>query len=146
MAGAQKSIEVAVSPEQFFEVVTDYESYPEFLPDMEGAEVLQRREETAEARFTLNLIKRISYTLTLVENRPHEVTWSLKDGPFKKNDGSWTIEPVGDGRTRATYRVEVTVGVFLPGSIVNRLVGKTLPATLEAFKGRAESLASSGGN
>ena len=144
MAGAEQSIDVAVTPEQFFAVVTDYESYPQFLQDIEAAELLRRGEGSAEARFTLNLIKRISYTLSLLESSPSEVTWSLKDGPFKRNDGSWRIEAVSGG-TRATYRIEVAVGVFLPGAIVNRLVGKTLPATLQAFKRRAEQLAATQG-
>lgn len=142
MAGAQQSIDVAVSAEQFFSVVTDYASYPEFLSDMESAELLRREGEHAEARFTLNLIKRISYTLKLTERAPYEVRWSLGQGPFKRNDGSWLIEERPGGGIRATYNIEVAVGVFLPGSIVNRLVGKTLPATLESFKARAELLAS----
>jgi len=145
LAAAEKSVEVAVSAEQFFAVVTDYASYPAFLPDIEAAELLHREGGTAEASFTLNLIKRISYTLTLTESSPAGVTWSLKEGPFKRNDGSWRIEPLATGGIRATYRIEVAVGVFLPGSIVNRLVGKTLPATLEAFKRRAEGLAADGG-
>jgi len=140
VAGAQQSIDVAVSAEQFFSVVTDYASYPEFLSDMESAELVRREGESAEARFTLNLIKRISYTLNLVERGPYEVRWSLGKGPFKRNDGSWLIEDRPGGGIRATYSIEVAVGVFLPGSIVNRLVGKTLPATLEAFKARAERL------
>ncbi len=140
MAGAQQSIDVAVSAEQFFSVVTDYASYPEFLSDMESVEMVRREGESAEVRFTLNLIKRISYTLKLVERGPSEVRWSLGKGPFKRNDGSWLIEDRPGGGIRATYNIEVAVGVFLPGSIVNRLVGKTLPATLEAFKARAERL------
>ena len=141
MAGAQQSIEVGVSAEEFFSVVTDYGKYPEFLADMESADLIKREGDSAEVRFTLNLIKRISYTLKLVERRPYELSWSLAAGPFKRNDGSWLIESLPHGGIRATYSVEVAVGVFLPGSIVNRLVGKTLPATLEAFKARAEHLA-----
>ena len=141
MAGAQQSIDVAVSAEQFFAVVTDYASYPLFLSDMESAELIKREDGCAEARFTLNLIKRISYTLKLIEVAPYEVRWSLAAGPFKRNDGFWSIEDRPGGGIRATYSIEVAVGVFLPGSIVNRLVGKTLPATLESFRARAELLA-----
>ena len=146
MAGAEKTIEVAVSPEQFFAVVTDYERYPEFLSEIENADVLSRDDGSTDVRFTLNLIKRLSYTLTLVENQPNEVVWSQKEGPFKRNNGSWSLEALSGDRTRATYRVEVAVKVFLPGAIVNRLVGKTLPSTLEAFKARAEALALAEGN
>jgi coenzyme Q-binding protein COQ10 len=140
MPGAQQSIHVAVDPETFFGVITDYEAYPEVLPDMEFAEIVARDGGVTTARFTINLIKRVSYTLRLVE-RPHEgLSWSLVEGPFKVNSGSWSLERLDDGSTLAHYAVEVKVGVFVPGSITNRLVGKTLPALLEAFKQRAESL------
>lgn len=140
MAAATQSIVVDVPREAFFDVIRDYARYPEFLRDMEAVSVPKRDGPVAEARFTLNVIKRISYTLRLVEKAPDRLEWSLVEGMFKRNDGSWTLEALPDGRTRATYSIEITVGVFLPGSIVTTLVGKTLPATLDAFKRRAEAL------
>jgi uncharacterized membrane protein len=91
--------------------------------------------------FTLNVIKRITYTLRLTESPGGDgLRWELVEGMFKSNSGGWALESLPDGRTGAVYDVEVAVGIFVPGSIVNRLVGKTLPATLKAFKRRAESL------
>ncbi len=140
MAGATQTVVVDVPRDVLFEVIRDYERYPEFLDDMEAARVVRRDDDAVEAEFTLNVIKRISYTLRLVERAPERLEWSLVKGMFKRNDGSWTLEELPGGRTRATYSIEITIGVFLPGTIVNRLVGKTLPATLQAFKQRAESL------
>ena len=82
----------------------------------------------------------MTYTLLLVENAPNSVTWSLKEGPFKVSNGSWTLERLSDGSTRAQYEVEVKVAAFVPKSVSSRIVGKTVPALLAAFKGRAESL------
>ena len=140
MAGATQTVVVDVSREAFFDVVRDYERYPEFLDDMEAARITKRDGDVAEVEFTLNVVKRISYTLRLTESAPERIEWSLVKGMFKRNDGGWTLEELPGGRTRATYSIEITIGVFLPGTIVNRLVGKTLPATLQAFKRRAESL------
>jgi coenzyme Q-binding protein COQ10 len=140
MAGAAQHIVVDVPREDLFEVIRDYVNYPEFLSDMESVEVKKREGDVAEVEFTLNVIKRLRYTLRLVETAPEGLSWTLVEGMFKRNEGGWTLEELPGGRTRATYRIELTVGVFVPGSIVNRLVGKTLPATLEAFKKRAESL------
>ena len=141
MAGASQIINIDVSPADFFEVIRDYESYPAFLPDMEAVRVLSREGPVAEVEFTLNVIKRVTYTLRLTEDPPCAgLHWELVEGMFKSNTGRWTLEGLDSGGTRATYEVEVAVGIFVPGAIVNRLVGKTLPATLQAFKGRAESL------
>lgn len=140
MAGATQTVIVDVPREAFFDVVRDYERYPDFLGDMVASRVVRREGDVAEVEFTLDVVKRISYTLKLVESAPERLEWSLVKGTFKRNDGGWTLEELPGGRTRATYSIEITIGVFLPGTIVNRLVGKTLPATLQAFKRRAESL------
>ena len=140
MAGATQTLVVDVPRDELFEVIRDYERYPEFLDDMEASRIVRRDGADVEVEFTLNVIKRISYTLKLVESAPERVEWSLVQGMFKRNDGGWTLEELPGGRTRATYSIEITIGVFLPGTIVNRLVGKTLPATLQAFKRRAEAL------
>ena len=53
-----------MSPEDFFKVITDYSTYPEFLADMEEATVLSHENGVADVRFSVNLIKRVTYTLT----------------------------------------------------------------------------------
>ena len=141
MAAAHETIDVQTSADGFFNVIRDYEAYPDILPDMENATILKREGDVVEARFTINLVKRVSYTLRLVENAPNTLSWSLVEGPFKTNTGSWSLEEIAPGLTRATYQVEVSVGVFVPKSIVTKLVSKSLPALLAAFKSEAEKRA-----
>ena len=140
MAGTEQEVRIGVSPADFFKVVTDYEAYPEFLDEMEAVKVLSRSGSTAEVQFTVNLIKRVTYTLLLTETEPTSVTWKLKEGPFKVSSGSWTLQPTPDGGTHARYSVEVKVAAFVPKSVSSRIVGKTVPALLASFKGRAEKL------
>lgn len=138
MAGAEKTIDIDATPEEVFAVITDYEAYPEILKEIESAQIRSRVGNQVEADFTINLIKRVSYTLALTENPPLHLAWRAVKGPFKTNIGSWRLERLRDGRTRAHYAVEVTVGVFVPKSISNRVVGQSLPAILESFKRRIE--------
>ena len=141
MAATTQTIEIDVSRAAFFDVIRDYERYPEFLDDMETVRIVRREGRVTDVEFTLNVIKRVTYTLRLTENEGEDgLRWELVEGMFKSNSGGWALRELPGGRTHATYDVEVAVGIFVPGSIVNRLVGKTLPATLKAFKARAESL------
>jgi len=141
MAGATRSIEINAPADVFYDVIADYERYPEFLSDMETVRVLRQDGENAQVEFTLNLIKRVSYVLDLHGDRPRGVRWNLARAKlFKHNDGSWEIEEIGEGRVRATYSIDIGFFMLVPKGISNRLVGKSLPATLEAFKRRAESL------
>ena len=142
MAGATRSIEINTSADVLYDVITDYERYPEFLSDMESARVIRSDGENAHVEFTLNLIKRITYTLDLKGQRPNGLRWTLEKAKmFRHNQGSWEIEELGTDRVRATYSIDIGFFVLVPRSISNRLVGSSLPATLEAFKQRAESLA-----
>ena len=127
-------------PETFFSVISDYESYPDFLPDMENAEVLSRRDGVVEARFYANFIKRVSYTLRLEERAPVSLHWSLIEGPFKVSEGRWLLERTEDGTTLAKYRIEVQLHTFVPKAISTRVVATAVPALLAAFKTRAETL------
>ncbi len=138
MAGVEKTVQVAVRPEDFFSVVTAYEEYPEFLSEMERTTVLSRSGNTAEVQFSVNLIKRVTYTLILTETPPYSVRWTLKEGPFKVSNGSWTLKELPDGSTEALYAVEVKVAAFVPKSVSSRIVGQTVPALLASFKSRAE--------
>lgn len=140
MAEAQQTIDIGVSPEAFYAVISDYASYPEFLPLMEHVQIVRREGDVVDARFTLHLIVRLEYTLRLVGTPSTGLTWTLLDGGFRANAGGWILEALPDGTTRAHYRLNVEVGMFVPGAIVTRLVGRDLPQTLRAFKARAESI------
>jgi len=142
MAGAEHSMIVDVPPDALFAVIADYEKYPEFLNDMGAAQIIERGEGFTVAEFTLNLIKTVRYKIRLIEEPPKQVSWTLiESNLLKSNNGGWTLEALPGDRTRATYRLEVGIGRFVPQMIANRLTGKTLPATMKAFKERAEGLA-----
>lgn len=142
MAGATRSIEINAPADVFYDVIADYEKYPEFLSDMETVRVLSQDGQNAQVEFTLNLIKRVSYVLDLRGDKPRGVRWTLARAKmFKHNTGSWEIEALGERRVRATYSIDIAFFMLVPKGISNRLVGKSLPATLESFKRRAESLA-----
>jgi ribosome-associated toxin RatA of RatAB toxin-antitoxin module len=141
MAAATRSVIINVSPEQFYSVVQDFESYPQFCNDVSAIEVLRRDGENARVRFTIKVIKSIEYTLDLVGVPQESLKWTLAASKwFKFNDGGWDIKNLGDGRIEASYGVDVGLGVFVPKAITRRLVELTFPAMLNQFKARAERL------
>lgn len=142
MPGASRTVVIHAPADVLFDVITDYASYPQFLSDVAEAKILERTDGGALVQFGLNLIKKVHYTLRITEVRPGSVRWVLHESSLMKaNDGGWTLEALPDGTTRATYEVDVTPKGFVPGPIVSALTGRTLPATLDAFKQRAEARA-----
>ena len=121
-------------------VITDFSAYPRFLPEMEEAVVLGRDADTWTVRFAVRIIRRLVYTLRLVRESETRLSWTLVEGVFRANDGSWDLAAMGERATHATYRVDLDLGMFVPGSVTKTLVDINLPATLAAFKVRAESV------
>lgn len=143
MPQAIHTIEFDAPPAAVMAVLVDFQTYPSFLPGMELAEVLNHHGDSWEVRFRLRLIRELGYTLRLVRDGDRGLSWTLIEGVFRSNEGGWTLQPLDAGaRTRATYRIDVAVGVYVPGNIVRSLVEQSLPATLSAFKAEIERRAS----
>jgi coenzyme Q-binding protein COQ10 len=140
MAGASRSIVVNAPPEKVFDIVIAYDRYPEWLPEVKKIRTSDRKGNEVKVHYEVDFkIKTIRYTILAREERPQRMSWSFVEGEvMKDNKGSWVLEPEGEGRTKVTYNVEVTVGPLVPKSILNTLVDQSLPKMLEAVKRRAE--------
>ncbi|MCY1042158.1 SRPBCC family protein [Corallococcus sp. bb12-1] len=141
MAGATRTITINAPVEKVFDIITDYDRYAEFLSEVKKVSTSQRQGNIVQVHYEVDVVKTIRYTIKVTEERPKRMSWTFVNGEvMKDNKGSWTLEPEGEGKTRATYNVEMALGMLVPKAIVNGLVDNQLPKMLEAFKRRAESL------
>jgi ribosome-associated toxin RatA of RatAB toxin-antitoxin module len=145
MAAVSREIVVDVALERFFDLVTDYARYPEFVPGIRACRVKGTGAGGKDVEYELDVgVKTIRYVLRHVEERPRRVAWSLVSGDMMKvSSGSWELEDAG-GKTRARYTVDIQIAKppLVPQAIVDRVADELtrvqLPRTLEAFKRRAE--------
>jgi ribosome-associated toxin RatA of RatAB toxin-antitoxin module len=144
MAVVTKQVLIDAPVERLYEIIVDYERYPEFVPGIRACRVrAQKGEKHVEYELDLG-VKRIRYVLRHDEQRPRRVAWSLVSGDMMKvSNGSWELTDE-KGRTRAVYSVEIQIArpPLVPQALVDRvsdeLTRVQLPRTLEAFKARAE--------
>jgi coenzyme Q-binding protein COQ10 len=144
MATVTKQVLIDVPVEKFFDLVVDYERYPEFVPGIRSVRVHGANGEK-HVEYELDLgVKRIRYVLRMTESRPTRVSWSLVSGDMMKvSNGAWELAAEG-GKTRALYTVEIQITrpPLVPQMIVDRVSDELtriqLPKTLDAFKARAE--------
>ncbi len=142
MAGATRSIVIDASIEKCFEVITDYERYPEFLPEVKKITTSNRHGSEIDVHYEADVVKVIKYSVHMREEPPARLSWSFIEGEFMKdNKGSWTLKDEGNGKTLATYAIEVAVGMLVPKSVINVLIDTQLPKLLENFKNRIEATA-----
>jgi ribosome-associated toxin RatA of RatAB toxin-antitoxin module len=141
MAKAQRSIVIDVPADKLYDVISDFGKYAEFLPEVKKTEV---KTEGAALLVTYTIdIKatKISYTLRHTGTKPGKLQWTLVKGDMMKtNDGTWTLRTLPDGRTEATYDIELKLGALVPSFMEKALAEQGLPALLDNFRKRAEGL------
>lgn len=125
---------------EFFKIITDYEKYPEFLQEVKKCQVLKSEGHEKLVEYTVSVIKSFSYKLAMTEEAPHLVKWTFVGGDvFKTSTGSWSLEDVG-GKCKATYAVEATFGIFVPGPIAKTLLSVNLPSMMASYHKRVKQI------
>ena len=76
-------------------------------------------------------------------SRRRAITWEQERGDVKAMHGWWRLEDLGDGRTRATYGLEVDpgrmLGLLLRGPAEGKVRDFLLGGAAEGLKARAEA-------
>jgi len=140
MAKAERSIVINAPREKVFAVITDYEKYPEFLPEVKKVKVEFGAGNVKEVSYTVDIkAKVITYTLKHTARPPDELAWTMVRGEMMKgNDGTWILKPVPEG-TEATYKIDLKLGALVPSMVERMLAEQSLPGLLANFKKRIES-------
>lgn len=139
---AQASVKELFSfkAEQIFNVIMDFNKYPDFLPEVSDCRVVDETDEYKDVEMTVTFIKTAKYTIRVFNEENKKVWWELKDGDlFKKNNGLWELEEIGT-QTQVKYSLDVDFKIYVPGMIAKKAVAVSLPAMVKNFKKRVESL------
>jgi coenzyme Q-binding protein COQ10 len=138
---AENTIEIAATPDEVFEAITDYESFPEWISAVFEADVTDRDSDGLGevVKFVADgKVRKIKYTLRYHYDRPSRIWWDFLDGEgIKQMDGEWTFEE-NDGGTNATYKVGVDAGRGIPGPVVSRSNKQTIAAVNKELKAETE--------
>ena len=138
---AERQIVVQGTPQQCFDALLDFESYPEWQEAVKDCEVLTRDRagRGKEVHFEIDaVVKRISYTLDYAYEEPHLITWSFVEGDVRDIDGEFVLEDRGDGSTLATYGLRIEAGVWMPGKVKSVLSDQVMQRSVEDLKARVE--------
>ena len=128
------------TPEQFFDLLADYEKYPEFLSEVKECKVIEDGGSTKKVGYTVSVIKTLNYTLEHTENRPSEISWKFTGGDFFKSmHGHWKLSEES-GKTKAEYFVEAKFGMFLPKAMTKTVLSVNLPAMMKSYQKRVAHL------
>jgi hypothetical protein len=90
-------------------------------------------------------VRQVRSRVRFTYDEPRLVAWTQIDGDPKSVDGAWELEDLGDGRTRATYRLEGDpgrmLGMLIRGPVEDRIHEQLIHAPIRGLKLQAEEAA-----
>ncbi len=139
---AIESIQVNAAPATLFEVVCDFERYPEWVDDLKRIEIFERDAEgrPLEVEFRAAAFGRsTTYTFRYDYSRaPQQLDWHQTSGDLTETmTGQYRFDASGAG-TRVTYELEVELRVPIPAFIRARAAHRIQTQALLELKARAE--------
>jgi carbon monoxide dehydrogenase subunit G len=129
--GGTASAEIDAPLQDVWAVVEDVLSAPEWQGGLVGVSPLER---DADGRATLVetendiKVKRVKTRVRFHYDGPTRLSWTQEKGDLKSVEGAWTLEDLGDGRTRATYELDSD-----PGRVLGMLIRGPVEAATRAL-------------
>ena len=139
---------VNASIETAWDVLTDYDNFEKFLPNITNSELISSEgnrnifKQDNEFKVLPFVTTKSSIEVQATETQPNQVEFTLVDGDLESLDGVWLLEPIataeGD-RVLVTHQVSVDPGNASPRGIFYSTYKSMLEDSLAAAKREAES-------
>ena len=118
--GGTANTEIDAPIDVVWAVVEDVLSAPEWQGGLVRLSALERDDEGRPTLVESESDIKIRHVKTQVRFRyepPTRLSWAQEKGDLKSVEGSWTLEDLGGGRTRATYTLDGD-----PGRVLGMLI------------------------
>jgi carbon monoxide dehydrogenase subunit G len=114
--GGTAEAEIDAPLEQVWAVVEDVLTAPDWQGGLEAITALEHDDEgrpTLVESVSDIKIRQVNTQVRFSYEPPTRLSWSQEKGDLKSVEGSWLLEDLGGGRTRATYSLEGDPGRML---------------------------------
>ena len=136
----QKSL-VAYSAEKMYQLVNNYQAYPEFLPGCVASQTLIQGEHQQTAELTISkagISHKFTTRNTMSENS--SIKMQLVDGPFKFLHGEWCFKPIDEQCCQISLYLEFEFSNPLIGMAFGKIFTHLTNKMIDAFKQRAKEV------
>jgi coenzyme Q-binding protein COQ10 len=141
MASAETTEVFNCTKQEFFNVISDYEKYSDFLTEVKSCKVVDTKDNKKLVEFSVSVIKSFSYRLWMTEEAPNKISWVFDSGDiFKLSNGLWDLSDVDGDKVQAKYAVEAKFKGFVPSPIAKGLVSVNLPNMINSYHKRIKEV------
>lgn len=141
MTTIKKFALVPYTPAEMFKLVDDIESYPAFLPWCRSTRVISRDEDLVRA--TIELSKggvEKAFTTANRNQKNKMIEIRLVDGPFKRLDGFWRFDALGEDGCKISLDLEFEFASRMLGMVVGPVFNQVANSLVDAFQKRARDV------
>lgn len=141
MPTVNRSALVRHSAQAMFDLVNDFERYPEFLPGCRYARLIERDSEHLVGELTLAKAGvEQSFTTRNDLYEPERIELSLVKGPFKRLQGQWLFTPMGEEACKVSLEMNFEFSNRLLGMAFGKLFSQVASQLVESFTRRADDV------
>ena len=140
--GECRSEEIAATPQQCYDALSDFEHVPDWQGAVRSIEVLERDEagRGIVVQYEVDAkVKRVRYKLRQVHEPPNRLGSEYLGGDFRDFSGEWRFVDLGSDRTRAELDLRIDPGRFVPGPIRSAISDAVMRRALRDLKTHFES-------
>lgn len=124
-----------------FALVDDIARYPEFVPWVTEATVIERRDSEVTARLEMERAGvREKFTTRNILQAPHRIDLQLVDGPFKLLEGQWTFDAIQNRGTKIGLLIRFEFANPVTALLLSRSFEKSCGQLIDAFTQRARAV------
>jgi ribosome-associated toxin RatA of RatAB toxin-antitoxin module len=145
MKTVHKSVLIWYSAQEMFDLVTDVDQYPQFLPWCAHSKVITASAQgmQAEIGIALGAVKQ-TFTTQNTHIKGRQVAMKLLNGPFSRLDGTWDFTPLGNDSNQRACKTELRLNYGFDNAVLAALVGpvfdKIAATMVDAFVKRADQI------
>jgi len=136
---------VPYSAQQMYDLVSDVEAYPRFLPWCNSARVLGTSGDrtTATIELALGGIRK-SFTTRNRVVPGERIDIHLANGPFRRLEGSWRFRDLAEGGCEVSLDMDFEFASRMLSMALSRAFGQVTRTLVDAFRRRAAQIYGSG--
>src|SRR4051812_11376605 len=143
--GGTASADIDAPLEEVWAVVEDVLSAPEWQGGLVAITALETDDEgrptLVESENDIK-VKHVKTEVRFAYDGPNTLSWKQEKGDLKSVEGSWQLEDLGDGTTRATYTLDSdpgrVLGMMIRGPVEGAVTAMLVNARPGELKARVE--------
>ncbi|MGV0714424.1 SRPBCC family protein [Mycolicibacterium sp. XJ662] len=139
-----KTVEVSAPAEAIMGIVVDFESYPEWNPEIKGCWVLARYDDGRPSQLRLDVVvqgQSGTFITAVYYPGDNQIYTVLQQGDhFEKQEQKFSVVPIGS-TSLLTVDLDVETKLAIPKTMVKKAIADTLDYLADNLKARAEQLA-----